>query len=189
MTQEEFFGRIRSSPPDILAGEFFCADSAHIFPDQVAYNAFRERISSLISSIESVSVVGSGNWRYSLNPEKGFREFGEHSDVDVAIISSTQFRELWEEMRQSHRKHFYALSYSSKQWLRRNSENVYSGFISPDWIPNRSARRAFEYKQMLNLLSDHAVRFLKVKMMFFKNFEEMVDYYARGFRAARRTLQ
>lgn len=189
MTHEEFFERIRSLSAGALAREFLNAETAHIFADQATYKGFRQKVGTLFSATEYVAVVGSGNWRFSLNPDKNFREFGEHSDVDVAIVSAVQFHNLWGEMRQNHRQHYYALSFGNKAWLRRSSENVYAGFISPDWIPNRSAKRIYEYKQMLNTLSDQAVRFLKVKMMFFKNIDEAVDYYARGIRTARRAIQ
>jgi hypothetical protein len=189
MEQEEFFDRIRSSSPDALAREYLSAESAHIFTDEPTYQIFQDRICELVQSVESVAVVGSGNWRYSLNPCKSFREFGKHSDVDVAVVSSFQFKAIWGEMRQNEKKHYYTLSADSRERLRRNTENVYSGFISPDWIPNRSPGRMLEYKQILNTLSDRAVGFLKVKMMFFKNFDEAIDYYTRGFRAARRALR
>jgi hypothetical protein len=189
MNRQEFFERIRSSTPKVLAEEFLAAETAHAFPDPSTYKTFRDKIGGLVSAIESVAVVGSGNWRYSLNPEKAFREFGAHSDVDVAIVSSIQFRELWDEMRRNHRRHYYALSFEDRTRLRRNSENVYAGFISPGWIPNRNSKRTYEHKRTLNALSDKAVEFRKVRMMFFKNFDEAVDYYARGFGAARRTIQ
>jgi hypothetical protein len=140
MSRDEFFRRIRSSSAEVLAREFFHSETAHIFSDEAAYSAFREKVSTSIPNVESVAVVGSGNWQYSLNPEKAFREFGAHSDVDVAVISCSQFHSLWEEMRQNHRRHFYALAYSHRERLRRNSENVYCGFISPDWIPKRPPR-------------------------------------------------
>jgi len=131
-------------------------------------------------------VVGSGNWKFSLNPDKSFREFGEHSDIDVAVISKDLFDGFWEEMRFQHRAHFYRLPLEYRDRLRRNSENVYAGFISPNWIPNRNPTAAYEYKRNLDSLSDRHVRSLKVKMMFFKNFDEAADYYARGFRMAQR---
>lgn len=143
----------------------------------------------MVASVQHVAVMGSGNWRYSLNPEKKFREFCSKSDVDVAIISNDRFNEYWEEMRTHHRKHFYALSSDEKSRLRRSGENVYSGFISPMWIPNRDRRKSYEYQRMLNALSDKAVQFLKVKMLFFKNEMEAVDYYARGFQIARKVYE
>lgn len=160
-----------------------------MFSGRAAYNVFRERVQTSVQGAEFVAIVGSGNWRYSLNPDKNFREFGDGSDIDVAVISATQFNRLWEEMRQNHRRHFYALPHDDRVRLRRSSENVYSGFISPEWIPRGDASLRHSYKRALNALSDDSVRFLKVKMMFFKNTDEAVDYYARGFRLARSKIQ
>lgn len=189
MTRDEFFQQIRSSNAELLARQHLYSEDAHIFSGPAAYDAFRKRVIGFIRDVEFVAVVGSGNWRYSLNPDKDFREFGHHSDIDLAVISDAQFRRLWEEMRQNHRRHFYGLPNEEREQLRRNSENVYSGFISPEWIPRRDASSRHEYKRTLNALSDDSVRFLKVKMMFFKNVDEAVDYYARGFRRARKVIQ
>ncbi len=87
-----------------------------------------------------------------------------------------------------HRRHFYALPHPERERVRRNGENVYSGFISPAWIPNRDRGRQYEYRRLLNSLSDKAVRFLRVKMLFFKNDNEAVDYYARGFWIAKKGI-
>jgi hypothetical protein len=188
MSKEEFLDRIRAESPAELAWEFLVSESVCLFAEVRQYAEFRARVSSLIPEAERIAVVGSGNWRYSLNPEKGFREFCSKSDVDVAIVSTTRFHEFWEEMRMHHRKHFYALPRHEKERVRRNGENVYSGFISPVWIPNRDRQRNYEYHRLLNSLSDRSVGFLKVKMMFFRNDAEAVDYYARGFWTAKRGI-
>jgi hypothetical protein len=188
MTQEEFLKRIRTSAPRDLAKEFLRSESAHAFADEATYGVFRDRVRLSISSTEFVAVVGSGNWRFSLNPKKGFREFGDHSDVDVAVVSFVQFCELWEEMRKNEGRGYFALSLEDRESLRRNAENVYSGFINPFWIPNRSPKLTFQYLKVLNSLSGPSVRSLKVKMLFFKNFDEAVQYYTRGFRLARKAI-
>lgn len=184
MTRDEFLTLIKSEPADTLARQFLDADKAHIFNGTALYEAFQNRIRQHFEEAESVAVVGSGNWRFSLNPEKSFREFGKHSDVDVAVVSLVDFNKFWHEMRNGHRRHYYGLPYEQKLRLRRNSENVYAGFISPEWIPNRSAQQTFQYKRILNALSDESVHFLRVKLLFFRNMDEAVDYYARGFRIA-----
>jgi hypothetical protein len=188
MTKEEFLDRIRAESPADLAWEFLVSKSICLFADDRHYAEFRTRVSSHIPDVERVAVVGSGNWRYSLNPEKGFREFCSQSDVDVAVVSTARFHEFWEEMRMRHRKHYYALTQYEKDRLRRNGENVYSGFISPVWIPNRDRRMNYEYHRILNSLSDQSVGFLKVKMLFFRNDAEAVDYYARGFWMAKKGI-
>ncbi|HEX4008188.1 MAG TPA: hypothetical protein VHX60_18585 [Acidobacteriaceae bacterium] len=188
MSIEAFLDQIRGSSTDDLAQRFLVADSVCVFPDDREYITFRTKVSGLLREVERVSIVGSANWRYSLNPGKKFQEFGDHSDIDVAIISTALFHRLWEEMRLHHRRHFYTLSLAERQQLRRSGENVYSGFISPKWIPNRDRARDYEYRRLLNALSDKSVRFLKVGMLFFKNETEAIDYYARGFRDAKKGL-
>jgi hypothetical protein len=189
MTKDEFFQQVRDVAPEELAREFLNAGTVRVFPDEAAYQDFRDRIQGFVNEAEFVAVVGSGNWRFSLNPEKDFREFGEHSDVDVAIVSQARFNSLWEEMRERHRKRFYRLSQDQRTRLRRNSENVYAGFISPSWIPDRSAQRRYEHKALLNELSDASVGYLSVKLMFFKNLLEAIDYYRRGFIIAKAKLR
>jgi hypothetical protein len=186
MSLKDFQERIRASTPPVLAGEYLLAPTAHVFESPESYSTFRGKVSALFGATETIAVVGSGNWKFSLNPEKSFRKFGQHSDIDVAVISRDLFNGFWEEMRFQHRAHFYQLPFDYRERLRRNSENVYAGFISPNWIPNRNPRTAYEYKRNLDSLSDRHVQFLKVKMMFFKNFDEATDYYARGFRMAQR---
>ena len=185
MTLEEFVETIRGKAPEELAHEFLMSETVFLFGDAPSYSAFKARITGMLTPTQHISVVGSGNWRYSLNPEKLFREFCDKSDVDVAIVSNELFNEYWEEMRMHHRMHFYALSYRERTNLRRSGENVYAGFISPAWIPNRDRSKRYEYQRMLNSLSDSSVRYLKVKMLIFKNRMEAVDYYARGFRLAK----
>jgi hypothetical protein len=188
MRKEEFLDRIRAESPADLAWEYLTSASVCLFGEDQRYAEFRARVSSLVPAVDRVAVVGSGNWRYSLNPHKGFREFCSKSDVDVAIVSTARFQEFWEEMRRHHRTHFYTLPPNERERIRRNGENVYSGFISPAWIPNRDSRRSYEYHRLLDSLSDRSVGFLKVKMMFFKNDTEAVDYYARGFWLAKKGI-
>jgi hypothetical protein len=188
MTKNEFFQIIESSTPQALAREFLYADTVRVFEERSEYDKFRNKIGELIKHVEFAAVVGSGNWTYSLNPEKNFREFGGHSDVDVAIISSVQFHAFWEKMRENHRRNFYRLDFENRKRLRRNSENVYAGFVSPAWIPRQTPPERLEQKKLLNTLSDAAVGYLAVKVLFFKNPEEAVDYYSRGFALARRSI-
>jgi hypothetical protein len=188
MSKEEFLNRIRGGSPAVLAQEFLASDRVCLFTEDRQYTEFRTRVSGLIPAVEQVAIVGSGNWRYSLNPDKNFREFCAQSDVDVAIVSAARFHEFWEEMRMHHRKHFYALPQSERERVRRNGENVYSGFISPMWIPYRDRTKDYAYRRLVNSLSDRNVQFLKVKMLFFKSETEAIDYYARGFRAAKKGI-
>ena len=133
--------------------------------------------------------MGSGNWGFSLHPDKALREFGATSDIDIAVISAEQFHKTWEELRRVHRSLWYTFPFGVRAKLRRNAEDVYSGFITPAWIPGPQSELRFRFKLILNRLRDKSIDFKPVKMLFFKNNDEAIDYYKRGFLLAKRKVE
>lgn len=135
MTLEEFLAHIRSVNALDLASESLHRDFVHAIPDSITYRSFLDEIRSDYPCSKHIAIMGSGNWKFSLNPDKNFSEYHLKSDIDVAIICRVSFEQAWEELRTYHRKNFYLVPKEAKAQLRRNGENVYSGFISPKWIP------------------------------------------------------
>lgn len=189
MTREEFLSLIRSEDPTSLCEKYLVAPEVAAFASAEQYAAFQQRVSESIPDVQQVHLAGSGNWGYSLNPEKAFRPFCETSDIDVVIISEPRFRETWEALRTYHRRSWYALDFQERQRLRRNGENIYAGFVSPAWIPERTSELRFQFIRLLNRLSDQSVSFRRVTAMYFRNIDEAVDYYRRGFSIARSMVQ
>lgn len=185
MTLEEFSTEIKSANAIELAIKYLHRESVHAIPDVVGYRAFIEEIREDYSSSDHISVVGSGNWKFSLNPYKNFTEYHSKSDVDIAIICRASFEEVWGELRAYHRKNFYLISRSKKEDLKRSGENVYSGFISPKWIPEKSLLK-HKYVLNANKYSSELIGFRNVNMMYFKNQDEALDYYKRSFLWAQR---
>jgi hypothetical protein len=184
----EFKRTLASGAPVSLAREFVLAEQVHALPSPAAYEAFRQKVFAALPAAEFVSIVGSGNWRYSLNPDKLLAEYHQHSDIDVAVVSYALYQETWEEMRQIHRDRWYTLDRAAKLRLVRNGQNVYSGFACPVWIPQTGHPKVYAYKSMLNKLSGPEIGFREVKMMYFKNETEMIDYYQRGFTEVKRSI-
>lgn len=190
MTLEQLKGRIISTEPSILAHELMEKRVVAALANEATYTEFRLQVRRELSECESVCVVGSGNWGYSLNPEKLWRPFGTTSDVDVAVISRPLYFSTWAIIRQAHRKQWYALSYDERENLRRNGQNIYCGFVSPLWIPVWWRHKArYRFKSILNKLSGSDVGYRQVNIMYFRNMTEAVDYYQRGFSLARRRIQ
>jgi hypothetical protein len=185
MPRRLFIEKIRNSNPTELAEEYLWATDVRVFATEEKYVAFKSEVASRLTGVEQVSIVGTANWRFSLNPKKDFKEFDRTSDVDVAVISSSQFHLTWNEMRKFHRDRWYQLPLEARETLRRNGENVYSGFASPMWIPDIGCPLKFEHKRLLNKLSNKEVGYRPVKMLFFKNEAEAIDYYKRGFIGAK----
>lgn len=69
--------------------------------------------------------------------------------------------------------------------LRRNGENVYSGFISLKWISDYKVPDRIDYEEMVDSYSNKIVNYKKVNLMYFRNETELVDYYIRSFRIVR----
>ncbi|WP_140637455.1 hypothetical protein [Methylibium rhizosphaerae] len=185
MTRDQFLSLIRTHQPDDLVARYLGAREVSAFATAAEYDGFKQRVVDAIGQDAEVCLVGSGNWGYSLNPEKGFKPFDMASDVDVAIVSADLFVQTWDQIRDYHRKSWYAIDYEQRQRLRRNGENIYSGFVSPAWIPERTSPTRFSFLRLLNRLSDESVAFRKVTALYFRNTTEVADYYRRGFILAR----
>jgi hypothetical protein len=171
-----------------LAADYFRRTVIAAFSTANEYDGFRDLVRGEIGEVEFIAIVGTGNWQFSLNPDKNFKEFDRNSDIDVAVISDQMFRCTWEELRREHRSSWYGIGTGAQQQLRRNGENVYSGFVSPTWIPNRTSDFRYRHISMLNRLSNESPGQREVKVMYFKDETEALDYYKRGFTIAKRKV-
>src|SRR5437016_2101642 len=104
MDLNTFKSSLRSTPPEELADKYLSAREVVAFPAGTIYETFRQNVCAVIHGVEQVSLVGTGNWGFSLNPYKTFKPFNSSSDIDVAVISQDQFNLTWEELRKVHRK-------------------------------------------------------------------------------------
>jgi|GEM_PF-2961143 len=189
MMLDDFKATIKAGDPMDIATQHISKLAVHALPGEEAYSAFKEQVSQLVPQAEAVYIVGSGNWGFSLNPNKIWEPFRPESDIDVAVVSEHQFLLIWEELRQIHRKNWYKLDDETRTRLRRNGENVYCGFVSPAWIPFKSNASAFAFRRVLNKLQGERVGYRRVTMMYYRNMVELVDYCKRGFIIARGRLR
>lgn len=184
MTLEDFLALVRSANPIDLAAESLHRNFVHAIPDESMYKSFLDEVKVDYPLSEHIAIMGSGNWKFSLNPDKHFTEYHIKSDIDIAIICRASFERAWDELRKYHRQNYYRLRTEGKIQLKRNGENVYSGFVSPKWILGKSSVK-FEYALNSNKYSNEIIGYRSVNMMYFKNLDEALDYYRRGFRLAR----
>ena len=60
------------------------------------YNEFKIFISKKLGvHYNDIAIAGSAKTGFSLNPSKGYRAFGENSDIDIIIISQPLFYRFW----------------------------------------------------------------------------------------------
>lgn len=175
-----------STPEDILNN--FIENQNLVCCNQKDFVNFKGLVTQSFSGVEDVIIMGSGNYGYSLNPRNDFSLFHEGSDIDVAIISYKEFHDTWDELRHYHRSKWYELGDFKKTQLKRNGENVYSGFISPKWIPETKNKLRFRFIDTIAKMPGHIFGYRDINMLFFKSKEELKDYYKRGITIAKGKL-
>jgi hypothetical protein len=76
-----------------------------------------------------VIMVGSGKLGFSIKPTKRFEAFGDESDIDIAVVSSELFEQVWMEA--------YLFKSGGAYWPKSNSFFRYlsEGWIRPDKLP------------------------------------------------------
>ncbi|MDF3239618.1 hypothetical protein [Pseudomonas veronii] len=184
MEVEEFLNFLKSDSPSNIAEQLILRSGIYMFRDEDEYTGYKKQILVDHGNAHHISIVGSANWKFSLNPTKNLSIFSKKSDIDVAIICAQSYLDTWNEMRKFHRENFYALAHDARVSLRRHGEDVYSGFASPKWIPSIESKVRQRYEKLTNKYSDRQVGFRKVNMMYFRDMGEAVDYYVRGIRKA-----
>lgn len=184
MELAEFKSFLKSKPSKAIAEELLFKQTIHAFDTAQAYDAYKNIIKLDHINSYHISIVGSANWKFSLNPKKDFSVFHDDSDIDVAIICADSYLKVWDELRSYHRDNYYSLDERARTSLKRNGENVYAGFASPKWMPNLSSALKRDYLKLTNKYSNNDVKFKSVNMMYFRNITETIDYYVRGIRAA-----
>lgn len=189
MEKDQFLSDVSKRSALQLASFYFSRNEAAAFDNAAHYQEFVALVQQEVGGGPQVAVVGTGNWQYSLNPYKSFKRFDEKSDIDVAVVSAEMFHNTWEQIRHVHRRTWWSINNDARSSFLRNGENVYCGFVSPKWIPGPTSSYRFKHISMLNRLSNQSPGQREVKMMFFKNETEAIDYYRRGFQLAKWSIR
>lgn len=76
-----------------------------------------------------VLVVGSGKLGFSIKPQRRYGKFNNDSDIDIAVVSTTLFHEIWKEA--------YLYQKSGSYWPKSEDFFKYlsEGWIRPDKLP------------------------------------------------------
>ena len=100
-------------------------------PNPSAWNLFRREIGAQLGvSHGDIRVVGSGRLGFSMKPWGNLTRFTDKSDVDVVIVNSDAFDELWLSLLHA----AYPRSPLTEKlggWLKDRRNEVYTGWITP----------------------------------------------------------
>jgi hypothetical protein len=91
---------------------------------------------SLGTTVESVTLIGSGRIGFSLDPFKFGVPFSRRSDLDFAIVDSVLFDRAWLEL-VGLGAGFARLDREVQRWVNEHrTNNVYWGYMEPDNLRN-----------------------------------------------------
>ncbi len=116
----------------VIEKYFYSPDCAKLTASQ--YEKLRKRIAGKFKINEDrVILVGSARLGFSIAPTKRYKEFNDSSDIDVAIVSTELYEQIWKEL--------FEFERSGAYWERSKECEHYCfrGWIRPDKLPHSSS--------------------------------------------------
>ena len=177
---------------DILAGK----DSDYLLEKYILHNVpyyfknnmdlffdIKKKIATRYNiPITNIYLTGSGQLGFSLNPNKGYRNFifdedtsTGVSDLDFAIISTKLFDEFWDEICE-YRRSDLTLSPQEEKNCKKFQDYLFWGWIRPDKFPVNYPKKKewFEFFNSINPLVNR-----QVACGIFRNEHSFMKYYCR----------
>jgi hypothetical protein len=154
--------------------------------DQSAYFELKHKVSELFKLHPTeVLVVGSGKLGFSIVAAKRYRHFGNTSDIDVAIISSNLFDEIWSDV------FVYWLSKAYWPSFEDFRRYLFRGWMRPDKLPpERSFARSREWWEFFRELSN-SQQFgpYRIRGALYKSWYYLESYQAQCIAECRREIE
>jgi len=132
----KFQKELLESPTSFICSKWILDKIPYIFnSDRIKYIKWKEDLGSKLGiDSKAISFTGSSCTGFSLNPSKSFRVFGNHSDIDIAIVSDLHFDIAWNALRNIGVRQL-TLSYKQKVSLQDHRIRlIYWGTIATDKI-------------------------------------------------------
>lgn len=133
MTPDEFRADLESKSDDALVELSLVDDTVpYVFDARPqSWAAFRDQLAQKLDvGVGEIRIVGSGRFGFSLKPGNKFRDFRDTSDIDVVIVNSVRFDELWLALLRAAYPRAEAVSLLPT-WLAKRRNELYTGWLSP----------------------------------------------------------
>ncbi len=126
---EEFKTDLSSLTPERVFRKHILLSNSQVLTDD-QYFQLKESISEKYSvNFTDVVMVGSAKLGFSIKPGRRWGEFGDDSDIDIAIVSRSLYEKYW--------KLLYQYSSNGGYWPRLGEfqKFFFRGWIRPDKLP------------------------------------------------------
>lgn len=185
--KEEFLEQLESVGPDLIAQRWVIDRTPQIFDnDQTAYVDWKSKLASAIEvDGRAISVIGSACVGFSLSPTKKFRDFGDSSDIDVAIISAYHFDVAWRTIRNFGTK-IHTLNRKQRASLDDHKARlIYWGtFDTKHLLPKLPFGKQW-FEAFEQMTTHEPTRDRDINARIYRDFESLSAYHANNMRKLR----
>lgn len=119
------------SASDIFRKYFYDSSTSMILDSNQVLNLKNSIVEKFKVAYPDIIIVGSARLGFSIKESRRFMDFGEESDIDVAIVSDDLFAKIWEETIQY-------INESGGAYPKKRDFFKYlaqKGWIRPDMLP------------------------------------------------------
>ena len=184
MKQEEVIRYVREGNINVLLEQLF-SGVPHAFDSAEEYKKFQSQLGTPFNiNPETVVLVGSGRFGFSLAPHKFGQPFHPRSDLDVVLVDQNLFDSSWLELI---RYDFKSLSFNADiatSLREHRSNNVFWGYLEPYRLKNALSFYSkvwFPTFMKLGLLRGTAGRIVKARV--YRTWEHARAYHRYSFRS------
>ena len=112
-----------------LFRKYILGGNCYVFDEEKHFRLREEICEYFHVEFNDIVLVGSGKLGFSVKSSKRYVAFGEESDIDIAVVSTKLFQQVWEESYLYKKSGAYWPA--SKEFFRYLAE----GWIRPDKLP------------------------------------------------------
>lgn len=134
--KKEFFEDLLEKSESYIVSKWILHRTPYIFKENfLEYIIWKEKLSEKIGvDSRAICITGSSCIGFSINPNKGYKDFNEKSDIDIAIVSNHYFDLSWHYLRNMGTD-MYSLNSVQKESIRDHVNRlIYWGTIATDKI-------------------------------------------------------
>lgn len=131
----------------------------------------------------NVLMVGSGKTGCSLSPDKNFKTFNENSDIDIAIISSKKFNDMWAKIREASMNEHIAYNHIASA--------VFRGFINEKHFSSIDFARQYwnsQIEDMNRCIQEEIGIYHPVNYRIYRSWEDLETYHINGINILRKNI-
>jgi hypothetical protein len=133
----DFSQRLRQQPEnalDAFAETEIMSGLPFIFSNEEQLLDFQNHVANALGIADvgrDVRIVGSARTGFSLDPDRFPVPFREASDIDIVVVHTNLFDEVWRTMLTWDYLTIRNRSYQEQQWLLSRHDEVWSGWYDP----------------------------------------------------------